>query len=236
MPSVDRKWLPPALIAVAVLASVVVHDRLPAMIDMRFDGLLPFAVTQPPEAAPRSLALFLMPALALVLWVAFRLAPTAAGQRLARRLFRHAPEEVTSPGQFERFGPTYDAIVLGVVVLVLGFHAAVLAAALQAPTLASRIVPGVIGACLVLMGNVMPRLRPNWVAGLRTRRLLENPQLWRSVHRVFGVAFVLSGLATLLAAALAPRYGVLVAIGSLLISCVIGFVTSSRAGGTATHA
>lgn len=235
MPSVDRKWLPPALIAAACVASVATYGWLPEMIELRFEGLLPFEVRPVPGAAPRWLVLCLMPALALLMWVAFRWARTDAGQQVARRMFRHAPAEVTSPGQFERFGKTYETIVLGVVLLLLGLHAAVLAAALQAPALASRIVPAVLGGCLVLMGNVMPRLRPNWVAGIRTRRTLEDPQLWRRTHRAFGAAFVVSGLATIVAAVAAPRYGVLVGIASLALSCLIGFVVSTRRNGTASH-
>src|ERR1051325_1908762 len=146
-------------------------------------------------------------------------------------MFRGAPREVTEPAQFERFGKTYDAIVLAVVLLVLGVHAAILSAALGSTAVAVRIVPAVLGASLLLMGNVMPRLRPNWVAGLRTERVLGNPQLWRRVHRVFGTALVLSGLATIAVALFAPRYGLLVGIASMLLSSVIGFAASLRTSG-----
>ncbi|HJR36406.1 MAG TPA: alpha/beta hydrolase, partial [Gemmatimonadales bacterium] len=169
-------------------------------------------------------------------WAGFRLAPTAAGQRVGRWMFRHAPEAVTSPAQFERFGPTYDGIVLALVALLCGLHAAVLTAAFGASAIALRIVPGVLGVSLLLMGNVMPRLRPNWVAGLRSRRMLENPELWRSVHRVFGAAFVLAGGATILAAAIAPRYAILVCIVSVLGSLLAGFLASLRPTGSVPHA
>jgi len=196
------------------------------MLDIQFHGSLPFSVPNETELAPRWLALFFLPALALVLWAAFRAAPTAAGQRFGRRLFRRAPEQVTSPDQFKRFDKTYDLIVLGVVGLVLGMHAALLAAAFQFPALASRLVPLVVGAFLVLIGNVMPRLRPNWVAGLRTSRALADPQLWRSTHRAFGAAFVASGIVTLIVAVVAPAYGILTAIALLLVSLVVGLIAS----------
>lgn len=236
MPSVDRRWLPPALIAIAAVVSAATYGGLPPMIDLPFHALLPFPLAETAGQAPRWLALSMMPALALIVWAAFRLAPTTAGQRLGRRMFRRAPEAVTSPEQFSRQRATYEAIVLGVVMLLLGFHAAVLAMAWEAPHVAARIVPAVLGASLVLMGNVMPRLRPNWVAGLRTQRLLENPPLWRGAHRVFGTAFVVSGVATILAALVAPQYGLLVGIVSLVVSCIVGFVASTRQGNTATHA
>jgi hypothetical protein len=228
MASVDRKWVPPVLIAVATVASVAVYGSVPPLVALELQGVLPFTVSESERLAPREFALFLTPAVALLVWAAFRAAPTAFGQRIARRLFRNAPEAVTSPEQFDRFGSTYDTIVLGVVLLLMGLHAAILAALLQYPAMASRIIPVVLGGSLVLMGNVMPRLRPNWVAGLRSKRNLENPQLWREAHRAFGAAFVISGLLTMTVGLLAPRYGLVAGVASVLASCVVGFVASTR--------
>jgi hypothetical protein len=228
MASVDRRWLPPVLIALATAASLAVYRSVPPLVALPLDGVLPFNVSAPERLAPREWALFLIPALTLIVWGAFRAAPTAAGQRMARRLFRNAPEAVTSPEQFDRFGKTYDTIVLGVVVLLLGIHAAVLAALFEYPAMASRIIPMVLGASLVLMGNVMPRLRPNWVAGLRTRRNLEDPQLWRAAHRAFGAAFVASGILTIAVGLVAPRYGLMTGILAMVASLVVGFVASGR--------
>jgi hypothetical protein len=228
MPSVDRKWLPLVLIAAAAVASVVTYGRLPAMVDLRLEGMLPFEASETAEPVPRWLALSLMPVLALLLWAAFRAAPTAGGQRVGRVFFRRAPDAVTSPEQFARFGKTYDAIVLAVVILLLGVHAAIIAGALGYAGVAVRIVPMVLGACLILMGNVMPRLRPNWVAGVRTKRTLEDPQLWRTTHRAFGTAFVVSGVLTMIVALAAPRYGVVTGLASLVLSCIVGLIASTR--------
>ena len=228
MPSVDRKWAPVVLIALAVGASLFAYVRLPAMVDLGLEGTLPIDSSEAGEPVPRWLALSSMPALAVLLWAAFRAAPTAAGQRVARRFFRRAPEAVTSPAQFERFGKSYDTIVLAVVVLILGVHVAILAGALGYREIAVRTIPAVLGASLVLMGNVMPRLRPNWVAGVRTKRTLANPQLWRETHRAFGTAFVVSGILTIVVALAAPRYGLLTGIAALAVSCVVGLIASTR--------
>jgi SdpI/YfhL protein family len=228
MPSVDRKWLPMLLIGLAIVASLLAYARLPEMVDLRLERLLPFDTAEPASLVPRWLALSGVPLLALLLWAAFRAAPTAAGQRVGRRLLGGAPEAVTSPEQFARFRKSYDVIVLAVVVLLVGLHAAILAGALGYPGIAVRTIPAVLGACLVMMGNVMPRLRPNWVAGVRTRRTFEDPQLWRATHRAFGTAFVVSGFVTIVVALAAPRYGLLVGIASLIVSLLVGLVASTR--------
>jgi uncharacterized membrane protein len=230
MPSVDRKWLPIVLIAAAAVASLLAYGRLPSMVDLHLEGMLPIDTTETTEPVPRWLALSVMPALALVLWAAFRAAPTAAGARVGRFLWRRAPEAVTSPEQFERFGKSYDAVVLSVVMLMLGVHGAIIAGALGHPAIATRIVPVVLGLCLIVMGNVMPRLRPNWVAGVRTTRTLEDPQLWRTTHRVFGSAFVVSGILTIVVGLAVPRYGLVTGIAVLMLSCIVGLIASTRHG------
>lgn len=228
MPSVDRKWMPLALIAAAALASVVTYGKLPAMVEFRLGGMLPVEPSGPPDLVPRWLALSGIPFLALAIWAAFRAAPTGVGQRVGRVFVRGAPDAVTSPEQFARFEKSYDTIVLAVVILVLGVHAAIIAGALGYTGAAVRIVPGVLGGCMILMGNVMPRLRPNWVAGVRTKRTLGDPQLWRSTHRMFGAAFVVSGVLTMVVALVAPRYGLVTGLASLTLSLIVGMVASSR--------
>jgi uncharacterized membrane protein len=228
MPNVDRKWIPLVLIGLAAVASLLAYGWLPSTVEFRLDGLLPFDTSEAADPMPRWLALSFVPVLALIVWAAFRAAPTTAGQRVGRLFMRRAPDAVTSPEQFARFAKTYDAIVLAVVLLLLGVHAAIIAGALGYTDLAVRVVPAVIGVSLILMGNVIPRLRPNWVAGVRTKRTLENPQLWRETHRAFGTAFVVSGALTMVVALVAPRYGLLTGLAALLLSCVVGLIASTR--------
>jgi hypothetical protein len=198
------------------------------------EGLFPFPSFASPAPASRWVVLFSMPALALVLWAGFRLALTSGGKQVARWMFPRAPEHVASPEHIGRFGSSYDTIVLGVVLLVLGLHAGALAAALGANGVAVRIAPAVLGASLLLMGNVMPRLRPNWIAGIRTRRTLADPELWRSTHRAFGAAFVVAGLVTVVAGIAVPRVGMVVGLGGIVAALLVGFVASRRGSGTTT--
>jgi len=232
MASVDRKWLPPVFILCAAAASIIVYDRVPPMWGLELNGLFPWP-TPATRPAPRWLGLWVFPTLALIVWIGFRSAPTAAGQGLARRLFRDAPDDISAPAQFQRFENTYETIVLSVVLLILGFHAGLLAAALHANAVAARIIPAMLGGSLVLLGNVMPRLRPNWVAGLRSQRLLNDPLAWRQANRTFGTAIVASGVVTMMAAIGAPRYGLLIGIAGLLVSCFVGLVAGREQGRSA---
>jgi hypothetical protein len=222
MSNAARKWLPVVLIAAAVAGSAIVFARLPDEVSLPVQALLPFDVPTNNETGPRWLAVFLLPALAAIVWGGFQVGRATGGMRLARLLFRDPPPALTDPESFDRFRSAYDTITLWVVLLVLGFHAGFLASLLGAPNAAPTIITLVLGASMVAMGNVMPRLRPNLVAGIRTRRTLTDPALWRSTHRVFGFAFVISGLITMVVGLLAPAYGLMTGIGLLLISLLVG--------------
>ena len=235
MANVDRKWIAPAIIAAAFAASSIAYTRLPAAVAPRMTELLPFDVPDANESGPRWIAAFLIPSIAVLFWVAFRFAATERAQRLGRWLFRTAPAEATSAGQLERFAKTYETIVLGVVLLILGVHAGFLAAAFQRPTMAARIVGVTLALFFIVVGNVMPRLRANWIAGLRTNALLADPDLWRTAHRKFGAALVGAGLVTLVLSVAAPRYSLVTGLALLVLSCVVAFVTTmGRRGTTST--
>ena len=232
MGNVARRWLPLALIAaVTALTAYVIRDLPnPVAIDLR--GLLPFSLEPAADTAPRWVAIVAMPALATVVWILFAALRSRLALGLTRRLYGDLPEALGNPVTVTRFRPTYDTIVLWVVTLVLGIHTGVVAAALGHVTLAPRIINVVLGMSLVAMGNVFPRLRPNLVAGIRTRRTLADPLLWRSTHRIMGVALVLAGLMTVLVGLVAPSFGLPTAIISLLVTCVIAAVGGSRSAVT----
>lgn len=59
-----------------------------------------------------------------------------------------------------------------------------------------RLVVVLTGLLFVGIGNVLPRLRPNLVFGIRTRRLLENRMAWERVHRIAGYCLVTPGVIT----------------------------------------
>lgn len=234
MANVDRRWIAPALIAATFAASAIAYTRLPSSVTLDMSALLPFSAPDNDEPAPRWLAAFLIPSVSVLLWLGFRFATTERAQRVGRWFFRNAPAEATSTGQFARFSETYETIVLGVVTLILGVHAGLLAAAFQRSMLGARMMGLTLALFMVVVGNVMPRLRPNWVAGVRAARTLADPDLWRTTHRAFGAALVGSGILTLVVALVAPRYSLVAGIALLAVSCVVAFVTTTR--GSATKA
>ena len=91
---------------------------------------------------------------------------------------------------------------------VLGVHATVLVALLgllRGRAWASQIVPVMLGATMIGIGNLLPRLRPNLAIGVRTRRTLADRGLWARTHRTVGYVLVACGMVIVGSAIAVPR-------------------------------
>lgn len=98
----------------------------------------------------------------------------------------------------------YHAVVRTVVVFVLGLHLAILFALTSQlhPDVVRAVahaVPVMFGLALIVIGNLLPRFRPNLVAGIRTARTLGDRAAWAHTNRAAGYATVGSGVSFLLA-------------------------------------
>lgn len=61
-----------------------------------------------------------------------------------------------------------------------------------------------IGILLVILGNIMPKMRRNAMFGLRTKWSMTNDSVWQKSQRFGGIASVLCGLAMIVLSAFVP--------------------------------
>ena len=78
--------------------------------------------------------------------------------------------------------------------MMLVIHGIVLALALGYHVSVTRIVPALVGALFVVIGNMMPLVRPNWWFGIRTPWTLSSDRVWVRTHRVGGYLMLGAGL------------------------------------------
>lgn len=217
-----RKWLPAVLIATTFIVSALMLRRLPAVVTLDLGLLLPFDVAG--ESGPRAWFAFGIPTIAFALWLFFLWATSRGGVAMQRRMIqRWTSPEALEPPSIARFQSTYDLVVALVIAFVLIFHLTLVALAAGAPPATARAFLVLVGLGLAAMGNVMPRLRPNAIMGLRTRATLNDPVLWARLHRLFGGLLLASGVLVMLVALVAMQYALMVAIAALMLSCLIVF-------------
>lgn len=109
-------------------------------------------------------------------------------------LMRFLPRIDPGRANYARFGGAYTAIRAGIVVLMAGLFALVLAWIQGRPIDMSRAVPLGVGLLFVLIGALMGKVRPNWFVGVRTPWTLSSKTSWVRTHRLGGWLFVLLGV------------------------------------------
>ena len=195
-PTGFRRWYPALLVLLGVLLSVAVYARLPETMAVHWN-----ARGEADGWMPRPLGAFFAPALMLVLWGVLR-------------GVRHLDPRQES---YARFDDAYETIVAAVLVLVLATHVITISAALGYRVPIGRLVPSLVGALFVVVGNVMPRLRPNWWFGVRTPWTLSNDRVWARTHRLAGFSMAGAGIVMIFAAlALPPTMGIPVMLAAVV--------------------
>jgi uncharacterized membrane protein len=200
-----RKWIPLLIVAVAIIASAIVYPKLPATVPTHWDML-----GRPNGWASRVWGAWVIPVVMLLLWALMRVLP-AIDPRGAN---------------YAKFGGTFEAIVISILLYMLGLHLVILRASLGYPVAMQRVLPIGVGILLVLIGNLLPRARPNWFIGIRTPWTLSSDRVWEKTHRVGGRAFVAGGLAILIAALVMPEWVHYVLVGVVFV-CSLGAVLYS---------
>jgi uncharacterized membrane protein len=163
---------------------------------------------------------------ALVVWILLSALASVGGPR------KPLPEwwlnEQTGSESVERFAPTYATIIFALASLIALIHVALVAGVLHWPPWTFKILTAILGLGFIAAGNVMPRTRPNWIVGLRTKRTMTDRTAWNRTHRLMGALMMGLGSVVVVASLLAPRYALSVAVLGLLPSMIAAHAFGTR--------
>lgn len=167
-----RKWYPWFIVAATSVFSLAVYNRLPEQVPTHWGA---GGVVN--GWSGRFFAAWMVP---LVLAVVAFLLPLL-------------PKIDPRPTNFDKFRPTYDLVVNGIITVVAVIHVLMLGSALGWPVSLARITPLMVGGMFIFLGNLLPRARANWWFGIRTPWTLSNDRVWERTHRLGGYLFVAAG-------------------------------------------
>jgi uncharacterized membrane protein len=141
-------------------------------------------------------------------------------------LFRVLPALDPGRANYERFAGAFFTIRLAVMALILAVQALTIAFARgQTPAVNTWVMAGV-GVLLIVLGNVMGKLRPNWFIGIRTPWTLSSKRAWSKTHRLGGWLFVTCGALWIMSGLLDPVRAVWLG-GITLGACSLGLAVYS---------
>lgn len=76
-----------------------------------------------------------------------------------------------------------------------------------------------VALLFIVVGNVMTRIRPNWIFGVRTPWTLSSDVSWRATHRLAGYGMLILGVVLLVIEAVRPDwFGFVLLPGALAVS------------------
>jgi uncharacterized membrane protein len=200
------------LTAATFVAVALAYHRLPDPMPTHWNGR-----GQADGWTPLPWGALLLPLLTLGVWGLLALLPA-----ISPRGFRLEP-----------FRATYARLL----VLLVGFFAlldgVVLARAISGRSDLARLMPLLLGALLLGVGNYLGKTTPNFFVGIHTPWTLASPEVWRRTHRLGGWLFVGAGLVLLVLGALGEHAGYVVAVVlvAALVPAAYSFVLYRRLDG-----
>lgn len=197
-----RKWYPVAVVLAAIAASAVVFSQLPEQVPLHWD-----AAGKVDRYGSRLEGTLLLPI--VIIFIAL----------LIPALPRIDPRKAN----YEKFRPTYHLVMNAALTLMLAVHFVALGSALGYDMPVERLMPIGVGILFIILGNSLPRARPNWMFGIRTPWTLSNDRVWERTHRVGGYLMFAAGLVILISAFL-PTGGL--SLGLLIGSVVVASLGS----------
>jgi uncharacterized membrane protein len=166
------------LVVAALAATALVYPSLPERVPTRWN------MQGQVQHYGSKLQIFVMPGfMAGMLVLFFAVLPAVSPKRY----------------EVESFRGTYDYLMFCVVALMGYLHGIILWSALHGPVNPGRGIVGGVCVFLILMGNVMGKVRRNFWIGVRTPWTLADERVWNATHRMSGWVFVVAGLAGLAA-------------------------------------
>ncbi|HVF40905.1 MAG TPA: SdpI family protein [Gemmatimonadaceae bacterium] len=220
-----RNWTPAIPIAGSFALSAGIFSRLANVGHPDFSPLIPVSFAGG-DGVPRLGVALLLPTVALGVWILLSAVAKVVGPR------KPLPEwwlnEETGSESVQRFAPTYSTITFTVASLFALMHVALVAGVLHWPPWTYKMLTAILGVGFIAAGNIMPRTRPNWIVGLRTKRTLTDRAAWQRTHRVLGALMMGLGAVVVGASILAPRYALSVAVLGLLQSFIIAHAFGTR--------
>jgi uncharacterized membrane protein len=137
-----------------------------------------------------------------------------------------------SPKRFEvdTFRSTYLYLMILVLALIAYLHALILWAAFSRPLDMPRSLMGALFLFLILIGNVLGKVKRNFYIGVRTPWTLASEKVWYATHRFAAKAFVAAGFLGLLSVIIGmpQAVGLSILIAAALASVIYSLVYYKR--------
>jgi uncharacterized membrane protein len=193
-----------AVLAASAVGTFLVYDRLPLVMATHFD-----IHGTPNGFMPRPWGAYFMPVFGLAIWAFVR----AVGR--------------FSPSGKKKVPANVLALVAFLTVTFLAvLHGIILHVALEPSASIMRPLWISLGLFIGVIGLILPRLRQNAVAGIRTAWTLGSPEVWAKTQRFASYTMATAGLVCIVAGLVGGTAAGVVAIAAIFTGSIVPAVYS----------
>ena len=168
-----RKWIPLALIVIALIVSIAVYPQLPDRVPTHWN-----TAGEVNGWSSRFWGAWMLPLVMAIVWLVMRAIPHIDPRK----------------ANYEKFAGMYDWLVLLVIAFMLVMHVAIIMNATGSHVSIHAVVMPSVGIFIAIIGLLLPKVHPNWFVGIRTPWTLTSDLSWERTHKIGGVLFVILGL------------------------------------------
>ena len=166
-------FLAVAICLIPMIAGVILYDKLPDRIATNYDFTMKVS-----GYSSKIFVVFVMPLI---------FAAVLFGSLVYLRNVKHKGSLGKTIPIIQIFFPTAVILVFGLLFL----------SALDMLKDIAFSVCLIVSLLMIYLGNYMPKIRKNWIIGIRTPHTLKSEELWYRTHRIAGVCVTLSGVVAL---------------------------------------
>lgn len=162
-------WL---IVALSFIAGMISYSSLPDTLPVHWN-----AYGEPDRYAGKMFALFLIPAIMVLLMLLFKYLP------------KIDPKLAASSSTLKSTDTINQILMLGLAA-IQGF---IIAYGYGVQLDIQMVVIPFIGILFITIGNYLPRMKPNRIVGIKTPLTLNNEQVWRKTHQLSAKIFFWGG-------------------------------------------
>jgi uncharacterized membrane protein len=127
----------------------------------------------------------------------------------------------------------YETVAIALVLLTLLVHVGVVLAGTGTPIEMGTLIGAGVGALFAVLGNVMGKVRSNFLFGIRTPWTLSSDRAWDRTHRLVGRLWVAAGIAIVVLSLTGQLLLVLsVMVAFIVVTLAVALVYSYRVWAT----
>jgi uncharacterized membrane protein len=200
-----KNLMPLCIIAAAVISGVICYPSLPDQMVTHWgiDG-------EPDGYSSKLTALAFTPILMIILVGIFRVVPKTDPKK---------DNHTTNSGSVQVVENT-------ILLMLLAIHGHIIATGYGYVFPIEKFISILLGVVFIIFGFVMPRLKQNFMIGIRTPWTLSDEEVWRRTHHFGGWVFAIGGFLLVVTAFLPQSNHVFSLIGILIAIVLITVISS----------